>query len=231
MWKCCKRGCSARTTRKRSSRSWPRCCMRTMPPAARCRRNWRRRMPMGWKHFTKRRPTGSPTGAWRATRSTTAASSTSTSWPRCASRSRRCSRRRTASRWSWPPRRPWTGCASTTRTGCSIRRSTSSACSEAMHIAPAWCCPRRTRTPARRGRCTSWPRRSPPRTRTCRSAGRCTAPPAIASPTWPTGCSSMAPHARAWTASGAASAARRRTSTNSRTTASAPSSAARSPRS
>ena len=47
------------------------------------------------------RRTGWPTGAWPPTRSTTGASSTSTTWPRCASRTRRCSRRPTAWCWSW----------------------------------------------------------------------------------------------------------------------------------
>ncbi len=47
---------------------------------------------------SKRRPTGSPTGASRPTRSTTGASSTSTTSRRCAWRTRRCSTPRTHSR-------------------------------------------------------------------------------------------------------------------------------------
>ena len=68
-----------------------------------------------------RRPTGSPTGASPRTRSTTGASSTSTIWPHCAWKTRRCSRPPTAWCWSYrardarrPAHRP-PGRAATTR--------------------------------------------------------------------------------------------------------------------
>ena len=72
---------------------------------------------------SKRRPTASPSGASRPRRSTTAAFSTSTISPGCASNCRSCSRRPTgwSSRWSSAAR--CRGCASTTSTGCSIPRA------------------------------------------------------------------------------------------------------------
>ena len=51
---------------------------------------------IGCTSCSTRRPTGWPTGGRRRTRSTTAASSTSTSWPASAWKTRRCSRPRTA---------------------------------------------------------------------------------------------------------------------------------------
>ena len=48
--------------------------------------------PTGCTTCWKPRPIACPTGGWRRTRSTTAASSTSTTWRRCAWRIRRCSR-------------------------------------------------------------------------------------------------------------------------------------------
>jgi len=54
-----------------------------------------------WSRCWRTRPIGSPTGAWRPRRSTTAASSTSTTWRPSASKSprcwRRCTRRRSSS--------------------------------------------------------------------------------------------------------------------------------------
>ena len=133
------------------------------------------------------RPTGWPTGAWPPTRSTTGASSTSTTWRRCAWRTRRCSRRPTAWCWSWWRAARCRGCASTIPTGSTIRRSISSACRSASraHIG------RRARqaSPAARCRSTWWSKRSPPGTSAFPRAGRCTAPPATGSPTSSTACS------------------------------------------
>ena len=173
-----------------------------------------------------RRPTGWPTGASPPTRSTTGASSTSTSWPRCAWSAEPCSRPRTASRSTSPPPASSTACASTTPTACATRRSTSSACSRATPAAPASSWPSRPGR-GRPGRSTSSSRRSPRRTRSCPRRGRCTARPATASPRSSTACSSTAPPRRASTASGAPSPTTSAASRSTPTPASATSCAAR----
>ena len=58
------------------------------------------------------------TGAWPTTTSTTAASSRSTPWPRCGSRTPRCSPSRTSRSGAGSTRASSTGCASTTPTAC-----------------------------------------------------------------------------------------------------------------
>ena len=63
-----------------------------------------------------------PTGGRPPTRSTTAASSTSTSWRRSAWRTRRSSTRPTGCCSTWSARARSPGCGSTTPTACSIRR-------------------------------------------------------------------------------------------------------------
>ncbi len=108
------------------------------------------------------RPTASPTGASPRTRSTTGASSTSTTSPRCAWRTTRRSRRRIASCSGSRRRAASTACASTIRTGSTIRRTTSGACRSATPTAPA--SPARRSMPHARDRSTWWSRRSSRRT-------------------------------------------------------------------
>ena len=70
---------------------------------------------------------------WRtaARSSTTAASSTSSPWPACGSRTPRCSPTPTGSILDWSPRAPSTGCGSTTSTVCATPRATSTRLREA----------------------------------------------------------------------------------------------------
>ena len=85
---------------------------------------------------SRRRPTGSPTGASPPTRSTTGASSTSTSSPRCAWRAEVFE---ATHRLVLRPDRRGQGrrrCASTTPTASSTRSGTSSACSGARCCRP-----------------------------------------------------------------------------------------------
>ena len=140
------------------------------------------------------RPTGSPTGAWPPTRSTTGASSTSTTWPRCA--------------WSddevFEATHALRARPGGQRAGVDGLRIDHP---DGLHD-PAQYFERlqdgyarragivRPRLPSDsrpRARCTSWPRRSPRRTRTCRRPGPCTAPPATASPTSLNGAASSTP--------------------------------------
>ena len=100
-------------------RSEPRAAQRPCPTTRAASTRW-----TGCSSATSR--TGSRTGGWRARRSTTGASSTSTASPPSASRTATCSRRRTRSpSSSWPGAR-CTACGSTTPTGCSTRARTSS---------------------------------------------------------------------------------------------------------
>ena len=70
----------------------------------------------------------SPTGASRPTKSTTAASSTSTIWPPSASKIRACSKRFIGSLRSFSKRDGSPACASIIPTGCSTPKATSKVC-------------------------------------------------------------------------------------------------------
>ena len=105
------------------------------PPPSRARSRRQRQAPGKPESFdgAARAPRGAglsarPTGDVASTRSTTAASSTSTTLAACASRTRRCSRRRTAAGIAASATAASRPCASITRTGCSIRRATSTCC-------------------------------------------------------------------------------------------------------
>ena len=83
----------------------------------------------------------------------TGASSTSTTWPACGRRIRRCSRRPTGWRSRSCARARSTGCGSTTRTGSRTRRATSSGCATPASSTCGW---RRSSTRAS-GCARSWP--------------------------------------------------------------------------
>jgi (1->4)-alpha-D-glucan 1-alpha-D-glucosylmutase len=99
-----------------------------------------------------------PTGISR-----TGASSTSTRWSRCESRTRRCSRASTSSSCGGSVTGRWMACGSTTSTACVTRRATSTGSAAKLRM---------------RG---CWSRRSSSATRCPRRAGRSTAPPATSS--------------------------------------------------
>ena len=145
------------------------------------------------------RPTGSPTGASPPTRSTTGASSTSTTWRRCAWRTRRCSRRRTAWCWSWRPAARCDGLRIDHPDGLYDPAQYFQRLQERI---AALTRRRAARSDAGRAlpiylvveKITAAHERVP-------ETGRCTAPPATASPTSSTACSSTPRRAAASTAS------------------------------
>jgi hypothetical protein len=119
-----------------------------------------------------RRRTASRTGERPPTRSTIAASSTSTRWPDCAWRTRRSSTRSIAGWRACSTKGASPGSASIIPTACSIRPGTSQCCRG-----------------SRAARMSS-PRRSCRNANGCRPAGRSTARPATTSSTRSTVCSS-----------------------------------------
>ena len=102
----------------------------------------------------------------------TGASSTSTTWPPCARRTRRCSRRRTRWRCGSCATASSTGCGSTIRTGSPTRRATWRGCATRASSTCGW---RRSSTPA--STCATGRSRARSATSSSTTSARCSSTP------------------------------------------------------